>query len=164
MIINKDGKLFGKISIIDFFVILIIIIGILGFGIRYISRAAKAARAVTDFKYVVEISNVRSYTVDALEKKGTVTDLKGKSVVGEITDVDYMPMRVQSVKADGTPVLAEVPEKYAVTVTIEAEGHESDSGYFVGNDVELSVGTTMAMTTKYANTTGKVKSIEKISK
>ena len=50
--------------------------------------------------------------------------------------------------------------QYTVLVEIEGEGKESDNSYFVGNDVELSVGSTMSMTTKYANSSGKVKSID----
>ncbi|MDD6213729.1 MAG: DUF4330 domain-containing protein [Firmicutes bacterium] len=162
MILNKDGKMFGKINIIDICVILIIVVGIFGFGMRFVSKAAKTARKTTKFEYVIEISDVRNYTVKALEKKGIVSDLKGKSNVGEITDVQSRPMKVQAAAADGRAVVAEEPDKYVATVTIEAEGHESDSGYFVGNDVELSVGTTLSLTTKYANTTGKVKSIKVI--
>lgn len=163
MLLDKKGKLFGKINIIDLCAVIIVIAAIAGFGARFASSAAKNARETVKFLYTVEIDGVRKYTVDALDKKGIVTDLKGKSVIGEIKDVSVQPMKTQSFTADGRMVFAEVPEKYTILVEIEGEGKESDNSYFVGNDVELSVGTTLSMTTKYANSSGKVKSIEKLN-
>ncbi|MDD6735520.1 MAG: DUF4330 domain-containing protein [Clostridiales bacterium] len=161
MFLDKKGKIFGKISIIDLLVIIIFAVAAVGIGARFVTSAAKNAREKVHFSYVVEIDGVRKYTVDALNKKGLVTDLKSKSVLGEIKSVQSQPMKTQSVTSDGRMVFAEVPERYTVLVEVEGEGKESDSSYFVGNDVELSVGSTMSMTTKYANSSGKVKSIEK---
>ena len=62
----------------------------------------------------------------------------------------------------GNVVYAEVPNKYSVEVTILSDAKESDSGYFVGNDTVLSVGSDISIATKYVNSSGKVKKIEKI--
>ena len=159
MIIDKNGKLFGKLNIIDLAVILVIIAAAAGICVRFVSTAADNVRSKTDFTYVVEIEGVRLCTVEALERKGLVTDTKTKNVIGEITDVEYQPMKTQSMKSDGTTVFAEVPDRYTALVTVKSEGSESDKGYFVGENIELSVGTTMTMATKYVNSSGKVKSI-----
>ncbi len=163
MIMDKNGKLFKKISIIDLFVILAIIAAIVGISARFVTSAAKNVREKILFSYVVEIEDIRMYTIEALNKKGIVTDIKGNSVVGKITNVEYEPMEVQSITADGRTVFAEKPEKYTALITVNAEGNESDSGYFVGDNIELSVGSTMSMTTKYVNSSGKVVSIEKLN-
>lgn len=162
MLLDKKGKIFGKISIIDLCAIIVAVIAVIGIGIRFTSSAAKNAKEHVKFSYVVEIEGVRECTVNAIEKKGLVCDLKGKSVIGEIKNVTAQPMETQSFTSSGKVVYAEVPNKYTVLVEIEGEGKESDNSYFVGKDVELSVGSTLSMTTKYANSTGKVKSIEKI--
>ncbi|MBO5060594.1 MAG: DUF4330 domain-containing protein [Clostridia bacterium] len=162
MMLDKNGKLFGKISIIDLLAIFAVIIAVLGISARFVTTAAKNVREKTQFSYVVEIEGIRFYTIDALNKKGIVTDLKGNSVVGEITNVEYKRMEIQSVTSTGETVFATVPEKYTALITVKAEGNESEKGYFVGDNIELSVGSTMSMTTKYVNSTGKVKSIEKI--
>ena len=163
MFLDKKGKIFGKVSIIDLFVIIVLAAAVIGISARFVSGAAKNAKEKVKFSYVVEIDGVRDYTINALNKKGKVIDLKGKSVIGEIKNVTFQPMKTQSFTSDGRMVFAEVPERYTVLVDIEGEGKESDNSYFVGNDVELSVGTTMSMTTKYANSSGKVKSIEIIN-
>ena len=160
MFLDKKGKMFGKFNIIDICVVIVLVVAAIGISARFMSTAAKNAREKVKFSYVVEIDGVRQYTVDALNKKGKVIDLKGKSEIGEIKNIRSQPMKTQSFMSDGRMVFAEVPEKYTVLVEIEGEGKESDNSYFVGNDVELSVGSTMSMTTKYANSTGKVKSID----
>ena len=152
MFLDKKGNVFGKFNIIDVCVIIVLIAAAIGISARFMSSAAKNAREKVKFSYVVEIDGVRQYTVDALGKKGKVIDLKGKSEIGEIKSVKAQPMKTQSFMSDG--------RMYTVLVEIEGEGKESDNSYFVGNDVELSVGSTMSMTTKYANSSGKVKSID----
>lgn len=160
MIINRDGKIAGKINIIDLLVVLAIAAAVIGISARFVSRAAENVREKTDFSYVVEIDGIRKYTVEALQKKGVVTNIKDGSVIGEITDVDVKPMKVQTLLMNGNTVYSEVPEKYVVRVTVNAEGKESNEGYFVGNDIELSVGSTMMMATKYVNSNGTVKKID----
>ena len=62
--------------------------------------------------------------------------------------------------SNGRMVSVDVPEKYTVDVTVVGEGNETTGGYYIGENVELSVGSTINMASKYANSTGKVKSIK----
>lgn len=160
MILDKNGKLFGKISIIDLAVILICLAAAVGIGARFVTNAAKNVTDRESFAYTVEIEDVRIYTVNALMKKGTVTDKSG-NILGEITDVKYEEMTTQKVDAQGKAKWATVPGKYKVQVTVEASGKESDKGYFVGENTELAVGVTLTMGTKYVNSSGKIINIEK---
>lgn len=163
MILDKNGKLFGKISLIDILVLLVVLVAAAGISLRFVTTAAENVRNKTQFSYVVEIEGIRFYTVDALNRKGIVTDGKGNSIIGEITDVEYEAMTEQNVTARGEAVKVRVPEKYVARITVLAEGNESEKGYFVGDNIELSVGSTISMTTRYANSSGKVKSIEKLN-
>ena len=160
---DKNGKIFGKISIIDLLVVLAIIVGAVGFSIRFFSDAAENVTQKVKFEYVVQIENVRHFTVDALNKKGIVTDDKSGAIMGEITNVESEPYKVQLAMTNGKVVSAAEPEKYIVNVTVVSEGNETEGGYFVGEDVELAVGSTVEMCSKYANSSGKIKSIKIIS-
>ena len=157
---NKDGKIFGKINIIDLLAISILVVAIVGIAVRFTSTASKNVTNETVFEYVVEIDDVRIYTVDALKKMGTATDKQG-NFIGEIHTVEWDEKKEQKVLSNGETVMVTVPEKYTVNVTLDAMGKESADKYFVGENTELSVGSTIKMYTKYANCTGKVKSIEK---
>ena len=158
---DKNGKLFGKINIIDFAAIIVIVLAVVGIAYRFISIAGENVMTKSNFTYTVEIDGVRIYTVNALEKKGTVTDKDG-NILGEIVDVNYKDKEIQTILENGQSIMTKVPEQYVVEVTLEAEGKESELGYFVGENTELSVGGGIAMHTKYANSSGKITNIQKI--
>lgn len=162
MIIDKNGKIGGKISVIDIFAVLILLVAVLGITLRFYSAPSKSARERVKLSYVVEIEDVRKYTVDAIAKKGIVVDAKQKTEIGEITDVLYEAYKKEEFDSDGNLVYAEVPNKYVIRITVSSEGKESENGYYVGNDTELAVGSTVSFATKYANSSGKVRSIEKL--
>ena len=162
MIIDKNGKIGGKVSIIDIFAVIIIAVAVLGIASRFVFAPSKNAKQRVKLSYVVEIDGIREYTVNALNKQGTVIDAKQKCLVGEITDVSSKQQKMEQFDAEGNVVYAEVPNKYSVEVTILSDGKESENGYFVGNDTMLSVGSDISIATKYVNSSGKVKSIEKL--
>lgn len=162
MLIDKNGKIGGKVSIIDILAVIVILVAVIGIAFRFVSSPSKSARQRVKLSYVVEINGVREYTVNAINKKGTVIDAKQKCLIGEITEVSSKQQTMEQFDSKGNVVYAEVPNKYSVEVTILSDGKESDSGYFVGNDTVLSVGSDISIATKYVNSSGKVKKIEKI--
>lgn len=157
---DKNGKIFGKINIIDLLAILVVIVAVIGISIRFTSIASENVKRKTDFSYVVEIEDVRVYTVNALQKMGIATDKQG-NVIGEITGVQYSEMEKQTITENGKSKRVIVPEKYTARVTLEATGKEADSGYFVGENTELSAGSSITMYTKHANCSGKIIKVEK---
>ncbi len=162
MIFDRNGKLFGKVSVVDLFAVLVVLVAVIGISARFFTNASDNVRAKTQLSYVVEFENVRMYSINALNYKGTATDTKSGAIIGEIVNVEYEPYKTHEVTASGEAILAEVPERYVARVTIKAEGNETAKGYFVGDNIELSVGGSVAMSTKYVNSNGKVKSIEKL--
>lgn len=157
---DKNGKIFGKINIIDLAAILIVILAIVGITIRFTSIAAENVNKKSSFSYVVEIEDIRMYSVNALNKMGLATDKQG-NVIGEITNVEYDKMQSQRVNENGEPVKVFKPERYVAKVTLQSEGKDTDSGYFVGENTELSVGSSLTMYTKYSNCSGKIVKVEK---
>jgi hypothetical protein len=162
VLIDKNGKIGGRVSIIDIFVIIVLVIAVIGIAFRFVSAPSKSARDRVKLSYVVEIDGIREYTVNALNKQGTVIDAKQKCLIGKITDVSSKPQILEQFDSSGNLVYAQVPNKYTAEITILSEGKESQSGYFVGNDTVLSVGSDISIATKYVNSSGKVKKIEKI--
>ena len=160
---DKNGKIFGKVSIIDLLVLLAVIVGVAGFSVRFFSTAADNVNEKTKFEYVVEVQDVRSFTVDALDKKGIVTEKKSGGVIGEIINVESEAYKMPHVLSNGRVIDVSIPEKYTVNVTVVGEGNETNGGYYIGENVELSVGSTITMASKYANSTGKVKSVKIIT-
>ncbi len=157
---DKNGKLFGKLSIIDLGFILIVIAVVIGAYMRFSSGAGKIVTTPTTFEYVIKVSNVRQFTVDALSKKGQITDKKYEKVLGEITDVRIEDAHMESVRADGEVVDTILPERYTCYVTVRSDGKEGENGYFNAQNDEISIGRSMALYTKYVATSGGIESID----
>lgn len=160
MILDRKGKIGGKVSIIDIAVILIIIVVAVGVGMRYGSRITSAVKSEAQFEYKIKVENVRSYTVDALKKMGAVTDKKSEKNMGEIINVEVEPATVESVTANGEVIYAERPGYYTCTVTVNAHGKESDENYILEDTTELSVGRTVDFYSKYIKTSGLITSVK----
>ena len=159
---DKNGKIFGKISIIDLLVVVIVIVGAIGFAMRFLSIESKNVTVKTNLEYVIEVEDVRSYTVDALNKKGTLINTHTGDSLGEIINVESEPYTEQEILSNGRTVVVKVPEKYKVRVTAKCEGKETDKAFFAGKGQEIAVGSSINVVTKYASTNGKVISVKKI--
>lgn len=157
---NKDGKIFGKVNIIDLLAILVVVVAVIGIAIRFTSVASENVTNKSEFTYVVEIDDVRMFSVEALQKKGLASDKQG-NILGEITDVKYEPKTEQVIIENGETKMVEKPERYTVYVTLKGNGKEASDAYFVGENTELSAGANITMYTKYANCSGKVLKVEK---
>ena len=162
MKMDKNGKIAGKISIIDILVIVLIIAVIVGIAARYGSKITAAVRSSEKFEYTMRIESVRKYTVDALERKGRITDKKSEKDLGNIVDVNYKPAKMQSTTANGRVVKPELPDRYTCYVTIQAVGRESDDNYVLDDSTELSVGRTVELYSKYVKTSGIIESVKVI--
>lgn len=161
MIINKEGKLFGKISVIDIAVVLIIAILAVGIAVKFSGGKTSVVTGNEKLECTLFVKNVRMYTVDALKKGGNLYDEISKDRIGEITDVRYEKGEYQVNMADGSfmPVVPE--DRYNVYVTVAFDGKISDDGYYTKSNKYLAVGTTVGAKTKYANCQSTVYSIGK---
>lgn len=157
---DKNGKIGGKVSIIDILVIILIIVVIGGIAVRYGSGITTAVESDKQFEYVLKVENVRGYTVKALERKGNVTDKKSEKNLGEIVDVKVEDATLQSTTAEGKITNPKLPDRYTCYVTIRATGKESENNYILEDSTELSVGRNIDLYSKYVKTTGDIQSVK----
>lgn len=160
---DKNGKIKGKFNIIDLLVIILIVAVIAGIVVRYGSSVTTAVKSDEEFEYVVKVESVRKFTIDALEKKGKVTDKKSTLDLGEIVSVEYEPTKYQSTTANGKIIFAEQPDRYTAYVTIKTRGKESDNSYITADSNELSVGRTTEIFSKYVHTSGTILEVNKLN-
>ncbi len=160
---DKNGNIKGKFNVIDILVIVLLVVVVAGIAVRYGSSVTTAVKSSEEFEYVVKVESVRDFTIDALEKKGKVTDKNSTLDLGEIVDVKVEPTEYQSTTADGRIIFAQQPDRYTAYVTIRTQGKESDNSYITADSNELSVGRTTEIFSKYVHTSGMIMSVNKIS-
>lgn len=156
---DKNGKIGGKVSIIDILAVLLVVVVVCGIAARYGSGVTNSVKTSKQFEYVLKVESVRQYTVDALKKMGKVTDKKSEKDLGEIVDVQVENATLQSTTASGELKNPELPGRYTCYVTIRANGKESSDNYILDDSTELSVGRNIELYSKYVKTSGDIKSV-----
>lgn len=160
--INRDGKLFGKVSIIDIVVVVLVIVLALGIYKMFVGGSSAVVTSSEKVECTLIIKNVRSYTADALAKKGPLYDKVSKEYIGEITDVKVEDGLYQVNMVDGSFKQAVPEDRYNVYVTVEFSGKASENGYYTAANKYLGAGTSVGVTSKYAECESTVYSISGI--
>lgn len=150
-IIDEHGRVFGKISIIDFFVILIVlVIGAalyVKFNVLDVTSKTTASETIT---YTVRINGVRGYAADAIKAGDILYQKTGSgNPIGTVTLVEKTDAKKTSEKADGTIVMGNYIGCYDVTLTVTANGTKSGGRYFVNKTYELNANSVRSLITKF---------------
>ncbi len=153
--INKEGKLFGKISIIDILAIVFIIFLAFGVYARFFMGNQKVETASSPIEYVIKVSEVRIGTANALSSfKGDVYNDTTKEYIGTITDVTYEEAKGTVELLNGELKEVTLPERYDVLVTVRLDGKINSTGYYTKTNQPIAAGSDLVFTSKAAKTTG----------
>ncbi|MBP3361980.1 MAG: DUF4330 domain-containing protein [Clostridia bacterium] len=158
----KDGKIFGKINIIDLLVIIVLIAAIAGIGYRLLGARSAEVRDMQNFEYVVRVDNIRQQTAQALEKKGKVYADKNNVETGEIVSVTVQPYKQEAITTKGEQKFAETPEKFTAYVTIRVNGTCSQGTYYDNDKTEIGAGRGHKICSRDVATTGEIVSVKPI--
>lgn len=153
----KNGKLFGKISVID--IIAVICIALIAFGLyaKFTSDSdAVSSTEKTDFEFVYKVNSVRDYTVDGFKKGGPFFDKETKEYMGDVVGVRAEPAVMQISMTDGTYKKVDVSDKFDVYVTVRTSGKASSLGYFTNDNKYIGAGSTLNAWSKYTTTGGEI--------
>ena len=158
---NENKK---KINIIDIGVILIILLFVVGIGIRFFHSTSQSLKDTVTLEYTVLVKDIRQYTVDALSKSSKITDEDSNAQIGEIISIsEATPYVSEGVSFKGELVSSVVPNKFQTVVTIRATARNTNDRYFLTEDIEASLGKDFTIVSKYVQTTGQITSIKEVS-
>lgn len=160
--IDNKGKLFGKVSVIDLIVVVLICLAIFGVYKRFNSEATQIVNSNVKIRYVVKVMDIRMTSVDAIKKMGTTYDSVRNSKIGEIVEVTYEPYSIVVTKSNGELAKAVVPNKYIAYITIETDGKVASSGYLNPLNDVLSMSIDHIVMTKWFKSNGNIKHIQLI--
>lgn len=153
-IIDKNGRLFGLISVIDVLVILIVIL--LAVALRTKTTVLDPTGATTGntpitFEAIGEM--IPNYVANVIAVGDTVYDKDNASggAIGVITEVEILPASRAQELSNGTVVLVTGEEQCNVRIVVEGAGLIDESGrYWINRVYEIGVNGSRNFTTKYA--------------
>lgn len=162
MLIDKKGRLFGKINIIDLCIILLIVSAVAVTLIKF-NAAGNGGNTEknTEIVYTLKVASVRDYTVNQFVEGDNLYDDETGKYIGKIVSVEKKPDMVYVVKADGTYAISEKPERYDAYITVSANGSINEKGYFAEGIRQISNHSTVVISNKRFKTTSTVDSVAK---
>lgn len=162
MLVDKNGKLFGKVSLIDIGVALLIILCAVGLYLRFAHGISELSSKPVEIEYVYEVKKIRQPSVNALMMKGNFYNntKASQDFMGTITNVEAMPNDDFSELVDGTIVKTSAPERYDALVTVRVRGRKTESAIFADSNQRIEVGSRIYLASKWVACEGTIKSIK----
>lgn len=170
MFIDEKGRLFGKVSIIDILVVVLIVLGAFGIGFAY--KQIKANDILTENKSLfgqqtdldtlvvtMRLEEVREVTVSALKIGDEVFAADTGKYLGEISEVKTEPATRIGADINGNAFEAELPERVDAILTVEVPGKLTDSGYMSASNIHLAYDAAMEIKTPAVQTYPKIEKI-----
>ena len=161
-IIDREGRLFGKISVIDVLVLAVVAVMAVALYVKTnhndITSTSVSNVPIT---YQVLARGVRSYVSDAVQVGDFLyeQDRSTGGSLGEITDVQVLPGGRLAELNDGTVDTVPVEDGVDLLLTVRGEGIISEGRYSLNRVYELGVNSSRNFCTKYAQFTGTVTDI-----
>lgn len=160
-IVDQKGKLFGKINLLDFILLLIFTVLLLG-GIYKLTMVDNTVY-MPDYQQgeiTIRLSNLRSYEVEALQQGDLIAVPKIQDL-GKVISVTS-ENRVDTVNsADGKIYSAANPMYFVAEVTLQSDELVCRDGkYFVGKNYKLIPGQALDVTNGVLECKGTLLSIE----
>ena len=133
MILDKNGKLFGKISIVDILIV-VIILGVIGGLYHKFGRSGTVTPFTKTDKIQMSFVNesAQNYIVNSIKVGDIAKDRVQNVVIGKVIEVLIAPGLDYNADSEGKVVASSRPNYSSVTVVVEGQGIYSPSGVTFG--------------------------------
>ena len=159
-IIDKNGRLFGKISFIDILVVIIVIVLAFAVYARFFTKTTTAVAAINDsFEVQICVYGVRQLTADAFQVGDDVYESENDTYIGTITAIEVSDAYGEYATLSGEYVVAPIEGRKDVVLTLSSEGLVSAGRYYASRTYELGANASLTFETKYCCTTGYIWSV-----
>lgn len=160
-IIDRNGRLFGKISVIDVLVIAVVLV--MAAALFFKSNQTHTGTSVTSetITYQMVANGVRTYVADAVQVGDLMYDQDRSSggTLGKIVDIQVLPGTKLGEMNDGTAGMVPVEDGVDLLLTIEGSGILSEGRYLLNRVYDLGVNSARNYYTPYAQFTGTITAI-----
>lgn len=146
-LIDKKGRLFGIINIIDLAVLLMVAVLAFGTYTKMTARAQQNQQVVLqEIEMDIFIKDVMPFALDSFAVGDVVKDSNTKTTLGTISEIKSEPYQEPVVDPQGNYVLKEVPNKLNITLTVTGQGQVNRDSIRIQKD-EVLVGNVLIINT-----------------
>mgnify|MGYP003374242114 CR=1 FL=1 len=150
--IDENGKLFGKISVLDLaFILCIILLAIFAFlkiGVNKNHLFVEKTEYIATYK----VTGAKKSIVDSLSLNDKVYSADDNSYVGTIEKIDTSPAKIITETADGQVVSYLSPYKYDILITVSHKGYKDDKkGLVINKSYDIQSNAEKKIYTRYTS-------------
>ena len=157
-------KMKRRFNWFDGLIILAIVIVAFGVVSRMTGQVQVATATGSKFFYTIEVKKVRQATVDAIGKsvgkKFNMNDKARTDDMGILLRYEVRPSTLEVEKANGEAVLAEISERFDVTLYFELEGQVNAVGYFTPQLSNIGAGSVVVIRSKFVQVRGSIQGVK----
>lgn len=135
--IDRKGRLFGKINIIDLLFLLVLIVAVVG-GFSRMRHSPVAIEKTSKGKVTLLVEEVRMPSVENIMEGSELYSFEKGSYFGKVSAKKVVPFE-DATEYKGQWINAPVPDKYSVYVDVDVDIAENDRAYLISGD-EVRVG------------------------
>jgi len=157
--LDKNGKLFGKISIVDLVVILIILVVAAGGVYRFTAPGAAVSRGDATVDFTIRIEGPRAFTLENYAPGLRVYDNRANQFIGHVVGFRYEPHTISRTLNDGRVIFAEWPDHVTIYLDVQAQGRYTDTGIYVEGTYEITANSVIMIRTRYVEVEGRIDSV-----
>lgn len=167
--LDNKGRLFGKVSIVDLLVVVIIAVMLVGAFTAYQKIHSKSI--LTENKSLVQnntldtlevtmrLKEVRQVSMDAIHVGDEVYMKDTGKYLGEIIRVSSEPAKRLIYDLEGKAINAEVPERLDVILQVRVPGKRLENGFYTADNIHLVYDSAMEIVTPSIQTTPSIETI-----
>lgn len=163
-IIDHNGRLFGKISVIDLLVVAVV--AVMAVALNFKNNQAHTGTSVPEesVTFQIRVRGVRSYVAGSIAVGDGLYDQNyssGGRAIGRITEiqVERDPGTVLASLSDGAAILAEAEDTVDLLLTLEGTGLIDGKSVSINRIYDLGVNSSRTYYTQRAQFTGTVSDI-----
>ncbi len=161
-IIDSNGRLFGKINLIDFIIVVAVVVLSVATVVKFRTSDSYLSKGRT-LEYTVLVENVRQATVDAVGQQSEgLIDYESKKEIGNIVDCEVTQASEVELMSDGTYKNVKYKDKFDILLTVRVEGTETEDNFYTLSGKKIVVGDEITINNGYMGTHAIVKSVRTI--
>lgn len=163
---DEQGRIFGKISIVDILAILAVILIAASIYMRLGSSGVKTLSAAysSEYEYTVIAENLPAHIADALKKSVGEDLFSDGEKIGVIEKIDLVtPSLIPIEQPDGRVVTVQHPEKSDVRMTVKCLGTEAHAGILAEGNRIISNGAEFELETRYTVSPARINNVHRIN-
>lgn len=158
-IVDENGKIFGKINLVDLGIILLLILAFAAVGYKMV-RERFIERETAVIEYTLLIEGVREQSVTAINMVSEkIVNAENDDLLGDIINIKKEQASDIVQKANGDYTKVFYPDKYDLHITLRSEGVVSKDGYFTSSGKKLLYGDTIGIDNGYSQMFGIVEDV-----